>query len=180
MKILTTHILPVLLIGALLCFSCHSASVDDARPSTAAADAKPSQPSDSTSARDGGAAQADSATHIAVPTQAKDATREGAPTQPKDATHGGARVVRITAKRFEYSPASISLKKGEPVVLELVSLDRVHGFNAPDFKLRSDVKPNEITRLEFTPDRAGTFEFHCDVFCGSGHEDMSGEFVVHD
>ena len=24
----------------------------------------------------------------------------------------------------------------------------------------------------------GTFEFHCDVFCGSGHEEMSGRFEV--
>jgi cytochrome c oxidase subunit 2 len=89
-------------------------------------------------------------------------------------------VVRISAKRFEYSPSRIELAKGEPVVLELVSLDRVHGFNAPDFGLRADVEPGEIARVRFTPDKAGTFAFHCDVFCGEGHEDMSGEIVVHE
>ena len=88
--------------------------------------------------------------------------------------------VRITAKRFEYSPAEVHLKRGVPVVFELTSLDHVHGFALPDFGLRSDIPPDEITRLRFVPDRAGRFGFHCDVFCGSGHEDMSGEIVVED
>jgi len=88
--------------------------------------------------------------------------------------------VRITAKRFEYSPAEVHLKRGVPVVFELTSLDHVHGFALSDFGLRSDIPPNEITRLRFVPERTGRFGFHCDVFCGSGHEDMSGEIVVED
>jgi cytochrome c oxidase subunit 2 len=87
-------------------------------------------------------------------------------------------VIQIKAKRFEYMPNEIHLKKGGPVVLELTSLDRLHGFNCPAFKIRGDVKPHEITRLAFTPDNVGTFEFHCDNFCGEGHENMTGKFVV--
>jgi cytochrome c oxidase subunit 2 len=30
------------------------------------------------------------------------------------------------------------------------------------------------------PDKVGTFPFHCDIFCGEGHEDMTGKFVVTD
>jgi len=33
-------------------------------------------------------------------------------------------------------------------------------------------------RIAFTPARPGEFEFVCDVFCGSGHEDMTGTLVV--
>jgi hypothetical protein len=33
-------------------------------------------------------------------------------------------------------------------------------------------------RFSFTPDKEGTFPFHCDVFCGDGHEDMTGMLVV--
>ena len=66
----------------------------------------------------------------------------------------------------------------ETVVLELTSLDRVHGFNLPEFKIRKDVAPKEITRVMLTPDKAGTFSFRCDVFCGDGHEDMTGTLVV--
>jgi cytochrome c oxidase subunit 2 len=32
--------------------------------------------------------------------------------------------------------------------------------------------------VRIVPDKAGTFAFHCDVFCGDGHEGMTGEIVV--
>ena len=87
-------------------------------------------------------------------------------------------VIKITAKKFEYSPNKITLKKGVPVVLELTSLDRVHGFNCPGFKIRSDISPGKVTTVRFTPEKTGTFEFHCDVFCGLGHGEMNGTFTV--
>ncbi len=90
----------------------------------------------------------------------------------------GEQVIQIKAKRFEYMPNEITLKKGVPVVLELTSLDRLHGFNCPAFKIRGDIKPNQVTKISFTPDKVGTFEFHCDNFCGSGHEYMTGKFIV--
>ena len=93
---------------------------------------------------------------------------------------GGEQVVHLTAKKFEYTPNEITLKKGVPVVLEITSLDRDHGFKVPEFGLRADVKPGETTRVRLVPDRVGRFEFRCDVFCGSGHEDMAGEFNVVD
>jgi cytochrome c oxidase subunit 2 len=89
-------------------------------------------------------------------------------------------VIALTAKKFEYSQPVITLKKGVPVVLELTALDRVHGFNQPDFKLRADLVPGSVTRIKFTPDKTGEFVFFCDVFCGDGHEEMSGIFIVKD
>jgi cytochrome c oxidase subunit 2 len=86
--------------------------------------------------------------------------------------------IKVTAKKFEYSPEKIILHKGVPVLLELISLDRKHGFSVPELGIRAEIKPNEITRVRVVPDKTGTFEFHCDVFCGDGHEGMSGEIVV--
>lgn len=91
---------------------------------------------------------------------------------------GAPRVISVTAKKFTYDPNEIHLKVGEAVVIELTSLDVVMGFNCPDFKVRSDVPPGKATRVELKPDKAGTFPFFCDVFCGSGHEDMNGTFIV--
>ncbi len=88
------------------------------------------------------------------------------------------RVVHIAAKRFEFAPATIELKVGEPVILELSSLDRKHGFSAPGLHLEAVILPGKPTRVRLVPDRAGTFAFHCSVFCGSGHEDMTGQIVV--
>jgi cytochrome c oxidase subunit II len=87
-------------------------------------------------------------------------------------------VISITAKKFEFSPNKIALKKGVPVVLAFTSLDRLHGFSCPGLGLRADIPPKKITRLRLVPDKTGTFPFHCDVFCGSGHEDMGGTITV--
>jgi cytochrome c oxidase subunit 2 len=32
--------------------------------------------------------------------------------------------------------------------------------------------------VTLTPDKAGSFTFFCDIFCGDGHEDMEGTLVV--
>jgi cytochrome c oxidase subunit 2 len=98
----------------------------------------------------------------------------------KTASAGAARVIHVTAKRFEYVPSEITLKRGVPVVLEITSADREHGFKVPELGLRADVKPGETTRVRLVPDKTGRFAFRCDVFCGSGHEDMTGELVVVD
>ena len=90
------------------------------------------------------------------------------------------KVIRVTAKKFDFTPGEITVKKGEPLVLELTSEDRTHGFNLPDFHLRTEIKPGAVTTLRLTPEKTGRFGFACDVFCGSGHEDMGGTLVVTD
>lgn len=91
-----------------------------------------------------------------------------------------AKVVRVVAKRFEYAPRNFTLKKGQKVVLELTSEDIPMGFNLPDFNVRADMVPAKVTRIELTPDKTGTFVFLCDIFCGSGHEEMHGTITVVD
>lgn len=88
------------------------------------------------------------------------------------------KVIRVTAKNFEFSPGEIKVKKGEPLVLEFTSTDRAHGFYLPDFGVETKIKPGAVTRVSFTPGLTGKFNFACDVFCGSGHEEMSGTLVV--
>lgn len=102
----------------------------------------------------------------------------GAALAPRPTRSAQEQVIRMTAKRFEYSPSEITVRKGVPVVLEITSLDRDHGFKLREFGVRADIKPGEVTRVRIVPNRTGRFPFECDVFCGTGHEDMSGELVV--
>lgn len=88
------------------------------------------------------------------------------------------RVIEIIAQRFRFTPHEIQLKVGEPVMLAIKSLDFVHGMNIPDFGKRADLVPGQITRIELLPSTSGTFDFVCDNFCGDGHEEMHGRFVV--
>jgi len=98
--------------------------------------------------------------------------------RPRLAFATGEQVVHLTAKKFEYDPSEITVTKGKPVVIEIVSLDRKHGFALPEFHVRTDVKPGQKNVVRFTPDKVGRFTFHCDLFCGSGHEGMAGTLVV--
>jgi cytochrome c oxidase subunit 2 len=88
------------------------------------------------------------------------------------------RVIRIVAKKFVYVPNEIYVKQGETVVLQLTAPEVPMGFSLPDFNMRADVVPGKPTSVRLTPDKAGSFTFLCDVFCGTGHEDMSGMLVV--
>jgi len=88
------------------------------------------------------------------------------------------RVIHVTAKRFEYDPPEIHVRRGEPVVLELESLDREHGFAIPKLGVDADIVPGQPTRVRLVPTKPGRFRFACNVFCGSGHEGMAGELVV--
>jgi len=88
-------------------------------------------------------------------------------------------VIKVTAKRFEYSPNVITIKAGVPVILEFTSLDRVHGFTVPDLGgVRATIEPGKVTQVRIVAPKAGTYEFHCDLFCGEGHEDMTGKIIV--
>jgi cytochrome c oxidase subunit II len=88
------------------------------------------------------------------------------------------RSIRVFARKFEFVPEVLELKKGEAVVLEFTTADVIMGFNAPDFRLRTDIVPGEVARVRLAPDKAGEFEFFCDNFCGEGHETMSGTIRV--
>ena len=87
-------------------------------------------------------------------------------------------VIRVTAKKFEYSPNEITVKKGVPVILEITSLDRDHGFKLEAFNINQKLKKGETETIEFTADKTGTFPFQCSEFCGLGHGKMKGKLVV--
>jgi cytochrome c oxidase subunit 2 len=35
-----------------------------------------------------------------------------------------------------------------------------------------------VNRVRLLPEKAGSFDFSCNVFCGDGHEDMGGKIHV--
>ena len=90
------------------------------------------------------------------------------------------RIIKLTAQRYRFTPNVINVKAGERVVLEVKSMDFTHGMNFPDFKLRVDLLPGRVTRVELPAQKAGVYDFLCDNFCGDGHEDMNGKLVVTD
>jgi len=90
----------------------------------------------------------------------------------------GPKVIEITAKKFEFSPSQITLKKGEPVILRLSSSDRVHGFMSKPLKIDTDIPAEKSEDVTVTPDTAGDFTVICDHYCGTGHGNMKMKVTV--
>jgi cytochrome c oxidase subunit 2 len=93
--------------------------------------------------------------------------------QMKAAPEAAPRRIEIIAKRFAFSPDSITLKKGEPVILVLKSEDVPHGIRFRELNVEVKAPKGGSGEVQFTPDKDGDFVGHCSVFCGNGHGTMT-------
>ena len=106
-----------------------------------------------------------------------------------------AQVIEVTAKKYEYSPMPIHVKKGSKVQLKITAIDHDHGFTittvaegagrdaAPGlvFSTAEDcwlLKKGATTTIEFVAQTEGTYAFKCCHTCGLGHRGMKGQLVV--
>lgn len=86
---------------------------------------------------------------------------------------------QITASKYEFTPAEITVDEGETVVLELRSTDVEHGLEIKELKVSVEIpKSGEPVRTEFVAKKPGTFSFKCSEYCGSGHSRMKGRLIV--
>lgn len=84
----------------------------------------------------------------------------------------------MTAKKYEFIPGTITVNRGDEVVINAVSLDVTHGFSIPEYNIVETISPGATKTIRFTADKAGQFTFSCSVYCGSGHSAMSGTLIV--
>ena len=97
---------------------------------------------------------------------------------PAALTPGEVHEIHMTARKYEFNPRLITVKKGEHVRLIITALDRDHGFKLEAFGINQKLKKGDPATIEFTADKVGTFKFECSVFCGFGHGRMKGKLVV--
>ncbi|HZO99323.1 MAG TPA: cupredoxin domain-containing protein [Terriglobia bacterium] len=94
------------------------------------------------------------------------------------AASGEVREIKMTAKKYEFDPNTVTVKKGDHVKLIITALDRDHGFKLEAFGINQKLIKGDPTTIEFTADKAGTFPFKCSEFCGLGHGKMKGKLIV--
>lgn len=90
----------------------------------------------------------------------------------------GKRVIEMTAEKFRFTPEKITVEKGDTVRIDIISKDVKHGLQIKAFNVNEEISSEEPTIIEFKADKAGTFHFHCSVYCGSGHKNMHGKLIV--
>jgi len=91
--------------------------------------------------------------------------------------------------RFEYPQPGGSkivsdqlyLPVNRPILLELSSLDVIHSFWVPEFRVKQDALPGGpafVRELRLTPTKLGTYELVCAELCGQGHTQMVAKVPV--
>jgi cytochrome c oxidase subunit 2 len=105
------------------------------------------------------------------------------------------RVIEISAKKYDFSPAEIQVKKGEKIELKVHSVDEAHGVKLnlypegakakgePGLVLDQPDENGKVTKgtdqvIDFTAQEPGTYDFVCAKFCGFGHDRMKGKLIV--
>lgn len=72
----------------------------------------------------------------------------------------------------------LHLPLGQPVKALLRSKDVLHDFAVPQFRVKMDMVPGQVTYVWFTPTRTGAYELLCQELCGIAHFAMRGLVVV--
>jgi cytochrome c oxidase subunit 2 len=92
-------------------------------------------------------------------------------------------VVEVTGQQFAWSyqyPTSVTggaplkttqlyVPDNESVYFKIRSLDVIHAFWIPAFRLQIDAVPGITTSYRATPDRLGSYPVVCNLLCGVGH-----------
>src|SRR4051794_35984959 len=66
----------------------------------------------------------------------------------------------------------LNLPNNRPVHMNINSLDVLHSFWVPQFRLKMDAVPGQTDFVRFTPNRLGNYEVVCAELCGIGHATM--------
>lgn len=59
-----------------------------------------------------------------------------------------------------------------PIQVILRSIDVLHDFYIPHFRVKMDAVPGIVTSLWFTPTKIGKYDIACAEYCGIGHHSM--------
>jgi len=90
-----------------------------------------------------------------------------------DATDAPGATIDVAVKNWSFTPSTITAHVGKPTTLRFKSSEGVHGVESADIGLESTtIMPGKTVEATFTPTKAGTFEVHCTIYCGAGHDKM--------
>jgi len=126
---------------------------------------------------------------LSAPAWNKIKGREGVPPNAME--------IGISAKQFEWNVTypgadgklgtsddytvrgQLHVPVNRPTVATLTSLDAIHSFFVPAFRIKQDAVPGMHIRVWFQPTKVGEYELGCAELCGLGHYRMRAIVTVH-
>lgn len=109
------------------------------------------------------------------------------PTEQNPYQKPAAEEVEVIAKQWSWSfryPGSkvtsteLHLPVNESVRVKLESLDVLHGFYVPEFRVKQDIIPNRAITFTFTPIREGKYRLRDSQFSGTYFAVMDADVIV--
>ena len=70
------------------------------------------------------------------------------------------------------------LPQDRPVRVQIRSMDVIHSFFLPNFRVKQDAMPGMTIEIWFVPKQTGDFDLGCAEHCGLGHYRMRGKVHV--
>jgi cytochrome c oxidase subunit 2 len=94
--------------------------------------------------------------------------------------------INVTAHQWDWSfeypegftSNELHLPLNRQVVLKMQSLDVIHSFWVPEFRIKQDVVPGRITDYRITPIVVGNYKVRCAELCGASHAYMERPVIV--
>jgi cytochrome c oxidase subunit 2 len=95
-------------------------------------------------------------------------------------------VINVTAHQWDWSfdypegftSNELHLPINQQVVLKMQSLDVIHSFWVPEFRVKQDIVPGHITEYRITPTLLGNYIVRCSQLCGVSHAYMQRPVIV--
>ncbi len=96
-------------------------------------------------------------------------------------------VIDVSGSMDGFDKTEIHVKVGQPVTVRLTSLDNSHHTDGggqhqwavDELALNVIAQPESSNYVTFTPTKAGTYTFYCDICCGGrANPTMNGKLIV--
>jgi cytochrome c oxidase subunit 2 len=78
----------------------------------------------------------------------------------------------------EVKTPTLFVPLNKPVELTMTSVDVIHSFYIPAFRVKKDVVPGRYTTLWFTAIKEGEYPIFCTEYCGDEHSAMLAKVIV--
>jgi heme/copper-type cytochrome/quinol oxidase subunit 2 len=96
-------------------------------------------------------------------------------------------VIDVSASMDGFDKPEIRVKAGQPVTIRLTSMDNSahtdgggkHQWAVDELGLNVIAQPESSNTITFTPAKAGSYTFYCDICCGGrANPSMNGKLIV--
>ena len=74
--------------------------------------------------------------------------------------------------------ADIAIPLNKDVIVSVTSLDVIHSFKVPAFRMTQDAIPGLRLPVHFKATKTNTYQINCAQLCGIGHSNMKGIIKV--